>query len=155
MNCKSMIFTLLFVFTSSPSVFSQGQPAGPHIRFCYDETGNRTCRVVEDPNKSQQLPDSDQFEPQDTLLVVEEEPSPPDITTGSEFDQNIGLNEEEQISVYPNPTDKWLTVQIHNYQSGTIVEISIFDFQGRCLLNENWPVISKYDQILVLQRSAQ
>ncbi|MCX6244306.1 MAG: T9SS type A sorting domain-containing protein [Bacteroidetes bacterium] len=113
-----LILVLLILHTLGIS--AQNNPATPTVHFSYDANGNRFQRWVT-IEKIAKVDSADSLH-QDTII--------------KSFNRNAGNNMDQNISLYPNPTQGLLDLRITDMQEGKTAEFVFVSLTGQELLRK-------------------
>jgi hypothetical protein len=139
------LFTLGGVHLFSAISFAQVPVGNPVIAISYDASGNRFSRQVINMQNID-ITDTTQTKLQDSTVLADNitQQSGENINgannnsgqenSGTQYNDNLG---GQKITVYPNPTKGWLTVQLSNFTEGVSADISIYDLQNKLLMKKH------------------
>ena len=106
--------------TSGVEIFNSGYYTGPGPQFSYTFTAPGVTSYLCDPHPNSMY---------GTVTVIE---------TASSGEQN-----QSNLSIYPNPTNSFIQIEIENYNGN--FEAALYDFTGKLLETTNKVAISLAD----------
>jgi hypothetical protein len=118
MYAKHFLSFLLILSGIVPFSYGQNSP----VNFSYDDNGNRIKRWVE-VLKMMETDSTSNWIIQDTILKKKS--------------FNRDLTPDETISVYPNPSEGFLTLEIKEILPGTCANVRLFTLSGQEILKQN------------------
>jgi hypothetical protein len=118
MYAKHFLSFLLILSGIVPFSYGQNSP----VNFSYDDNGNRIKRWVE-VLKMMETDSTSNWIIQDTILKKKS--------------FNRDLTPDETISVYPNPSEGFLTLEIKEILPGACANVRLFTLSGQEMLQQN------------------
>ena len=118
MVAKLCVLVLLVILSFNLFSYSQNKT----IHFSYDDNGNRIKRWVE-VLKMMETDSTSNWIIQDTILKKKS--------------FNRDLTPDETISVYPNPSEGFLTLEIKEILPGACANVRLFTLSGQEMLQQN------------------
>jgi len=112
----------IFIFFASIIISKTINAQNQTISYGYDFAGNRTSRSITIP------PARPVAENNSVLKSSEEKEGNSDKI----FKDSLG---KVEIKIYPNPTKGWLRVELLNLAEGANANLTIFDIQGKKLID--------------------